>query len=138
MAKKDQFASKLDKVCAAIEQNSTRLINLESQFESFDKQLKAIDQKFSEKCSTLKNGLAALDLNVQEVNDRISVLESNIHAKFEEIDEKQEIRTGVEAELKQRFHQLEKENIMPEFISSASIYWYTDLEERKSEIETKQ
>ena len=98
MAKKDQFASKLDQVLAAIEQNSARLINLESQFNSFDKQLKAIDQNFSERCSTLENGLAALDLNVQEVNDRISVFESSINAKLEESDEKQEIRTGVEAE----------------------------------------
>ena len=117
MAKKDQFATKLDQVLAAIEQNSARLINLESQFNSFDKQLKAIDHKFSERCSTLEHGLAALDLNVQEVNNRISVLESNINAKLEEIDEKQEIRIGVEAELKQRLHQLEKENIMRESYS---------------------
>ena len=103
---------------AAIEQNSACLINLESQFNrpSFDKQLKAINQKFLDRCSTLENGLAALDLNVPEVNDRIpvSVLASNINAKFEEIDEKQEIKTGVEAELSQKLDHLKKENITRE------------------------
>ena len=138
MAQKDQFASKLDQVLAAIEQNSARLINLESQFNSFDKQLKAIDQKFSERCSTLENGLAALDLNVQEVNDRISVVESSINAKLEEIDEKQEIRTGVEAKFEQRLHQLEKENIMHESYSKRLNLLVHGLEERKSEIEIKQ
>ena len=148
MVKKDQFASKLDQVLAAIEQNSARLINLESQFSSFDMQLKAIDQKFSEsfvllemldwKWFRLENGLAALDLNVQEVNDRISVLESNINANLEEIDEKQEIRTGVEAELKQRLHQLKKENIMRESYSKRLNLLVHGLEERKSEIEIKQ
>ena len=137
MAMKDQFASKLVKVLAAIEQSSTRLINFESQFNSFDKQLKAIDQKFSERCSTLENGLAALDFNVQEVSDRISVLESNINAKFEEIDKKREIRTGVEAEVTQKLHHLEKENIMRELQQALNLLVH-GLEERKSEIETKQ
>ena len=138
MAKKDQFASKPKKGLAAIEQNSTRLINLESQFNSFDKQLKAIDQKFSERCLALENGLADQDLNVQEVNDRISVLEININAKLEEIEEKQEIRIGVEAELTKKLHQLEKENIMSESYSKCLNLMVHRLEERKSEIETKQ
>ena len=99
MAENDLLDSKLDKVLAVIKQNSTRLINRESQFKSFDKQLKAMDQKFSERCSTLESGLAVLDLNVQKANDRISVLKTNINDKFEETEEKQEKRTGVEAEL---------------------------------------
>ena len=65
MAEKDQLDLKLDQVLAAIEQNSTRLINLELQFNNFDKKLKASDQNFSERCSTLESGLAALDFNVQ-------------------------------------------------------------------------
>ena len=54
---------------------------------------------------------------MQRVNDRISVLESSINAKIEEIEEKEETKTGVDAKLRHKRYQLEQENITHETYS---------------------
>ena len=64
-----------------------------------------------------KRLIASLDLNVQSVNDRVSFLKSSINAKIKEIEEKEEIKTGVDAKLRHKRYQLEKENIMRESYS---------------------
>ena len=99
---------KLNSILKAIDKLTERMSSLETKIETFENQLMTIDSKYSEKCSKLEAERSALDLNVTLIGSLATEIEATITAKFDDINEKQEMNETRQEMLLQKIAKLEK------------------------------
>ena len=105
---------KLNSILKAIDKLTERMSSLETKIETFENQLMTVDCKYSEKCSKLEAEISALDLNVTQIGSLATEIEATITAKFDDINEKQEMNETRQEMLLQKIANLERDNVMRE------------------------
>ena len=103
---------KSNSILKAIDKLTERMSSLETKIETFENQLMTIDCKHSEKCSKLQAEISALDLNVTQIGSLATEIKAT--AKFDDINEKQEMNETRQEMLLQKIANLERENVMRE------------------------